>query len=374
MMRVVSTANLSPEQNEKFTILLKKLSAIKIKPIRVIEEENQDPTSSDNDVIFLRTIKLTESSYATEHEVPPFINGDEDTFFLKEAAKVLELMALKLEETFLVVDPRISRSLTHLKEIHADDDMICFSIKDKGTIRCERKLGPSFPCYAINANTLISKSALIEVDGLEFYIENESGQLRFYPLENVLLNTNAPELGSSSFNILGNPKYPIPFQLLELFQIAMENPEELNWQHYNGLKKVVMGLIGLINNQDVDVFPNIAIDQPNLRHRMFRLLILELEELKTFLVGTKYHDLLSSALEGYISKPEPALNHHNSAKQIENSSDVFDAKEFKVLVPYLKGKLKVTQAKQKEPMDLFAESYCNRIERDIKGKSYWNQF
>jgi len=371
-MKVVSTANLSPEQDGKFRTLLRTLSSIPVKSKTISEEEVSDITSPDTDMILLTATKMAGSSSETEHEIPAFGDGNENYFFLKEVTKILDLIVLNFEEIYLVVDPRISRSLIHLKKIRDHPDPIPFSINKSTKIWCERKLVPSYPCYGINASNLISKSALIEVDGIEFYIENESGNLRLYPLENVLLNTNVPELNSSTFKILGNSKYPIPCQLLELFQIAMENPEELNWQHYNGLKKVVMGLLGLINNRDVGVFPNIAPDQPNLRHRMFKLLLLELEELKAFLVGTKYHDLLSSALEGYISQPEPPLN-KRPAKQIENSSDVFDAKEFKVLVPYLKGKSKVAQTKQ-YPMDLFSESYCSKIEREIKWKSYWNQF
>lgn len=185
----------------------------------------------------------------------------------------------------------------------------------------------------------------------------------------------APEPDRPYFAVLGNPKYAIASQLMEIFELALKNPMELNWDCFNSLKRVLKGIMTMANSNSPDMFPDI--EDPVLRRRMYNKLLNETCALNQTRVAPKYNELISQALEQYGPqefKPAKRAKGPTDDELLKNGL----GGEFKTLVPYQEVKLnqapKASDGKPGTFLHLYRRATDRRIERLLRGKTFWEYF
>ncbi len=150
----------------------------------------------------------------------------------------------------------------------------------------------------------------------------------------------------------------------------MQNPDELNWDQFNGLRRVLNGLSALAARNDPTVFPGLPENDQVLLQRMFRKLFNELGLYCALKPTSEYTKLLEGFIDKY-NQSSPQIPSKRNRKQTDSELlDLITSTEFRTLIPYQKFKVDRSCLKNEESGSMSSEYH---LIRNLKGskKAYW---
>lgn len=211
------------------------------------------------------------------------------------------------------------------------------------------------------AETQFLKQLIFDDDSVTFLSKN-GPKLKLY-FEDPSLK---PVEKKPQFTILGNSRFPIAQQFLELFRVSVAQADDLSWEQFNSLKKVITAIVKMASQNAESMFGEIPDAQ--LRNRMYCKLLNELRQLESDCNVLKFKDLLHNALEEYSPSVDPLPKR---TKAFSEQLMDLEANEFRVLVPFQNTKVQ-RPVKAQDGSDLI-DMIWDRvvIDKQLEGKKYW---